>query len=88
MKKQASKKELIFAPNLNMFCEDNNNTIFIEINQIDSCYIDNKTNYSIQITADNKQISLTFDAKELLSCLNKNTINELKENLKQQIDNL
>jgi hypothetical protein len=88
MKKQAPKKELIFAPNLNMFCEDNNNTIFIEINQIESCYIDNKTNYSIQITADNKQISLTFDAKELLSCLNKNTINELKENLKQQIDNL
>jgi hypothetical protein len=38
--------------------------------------------------ADNKQISITFDAKELLSCLNKNTINELKENLKNEIDNL
>jgi hypothetical protein len=88
MKKQEPKKEIIFAPNRNMFCEDNNNTIFIEINEIDVSYIDNKTNWNIQITADNKQISLSFDGKELLSCLNKHTINELKENLKQQIDNL
>lgn len=88
MKKQALKKEFIFAPNQNVFFKDTENNIEIEINEIDSCFINNKTNFSIQISADNMLISLTFDAKELLSCLNKNTINELKENLKQQIDNL
>lgn len=86
MKKQAPKKEFIFAPNNNMYCKEDNH-IFIEINEIDSCYID-KTNFNIQITADNHFIGFTFDAKELLSILNKNAINQLKENLKEQIDNL
>jgi hypothetical protein len=69
-----------------MYCKEDNH-IFIEVNEIDSCYID-KTNFCIQITADNYFIGFRFDAKELLCCLNKNSILELKEILKNEIDNL
>ena len=86
MKKQAPKKEFIYAPNRNMYSKEDNH-LFIEINEIDSCYID-KTTFAIQITADNHSIAFYFDAKELLNCLNKLTILQLKENLKEQIDNL
>ena len=70
------------------FIFEENNIITLSISSIDCCYIDNKINFTMQILAEKKEIFLTFDAKELLMCLSKNTINELKENLKTQIDNL
>ena len=86
MKFSLSKGEFIFAQNRNFLSEDEN-VIFIEINDIDTCYID-KTSFNMQLTAEKKQIILNFEAKELLSCLNKNIINDLKENLKNEIENL
>ena len=86
MKKQAPKKEFIYAPNRNMYSKEDNH-LFIEINEIDSCYID-KTTFAIQITADNHSIAVYFDGKELLNCLNKRVILELKENLINEINNL
>lgn len=76
-----------YSYNCNMFYTDDDIN-FIVINDVACCYIDNKTNFTMQILVENKEFFLTFTAKELLMCLNKNTINELKENLKQQIDNL
>lgn len=73
--------------NFNTIYQDSKK-IDIEIYNIDSVYINAENNFGICIEVENLNIFLTFDAKELLSCLNKKTINELKEKLKAQIDNL
>ena len=76
------------AYNWNMYHEDNDHNITIDIEEVSSCFIDEKLIYCMHIEADNKDIFINFNAKELLTCLNKRVINELKENLKEQIDNL
>jgi transcriptional regulator len=94
MKKLTKKEQdlannnIKIAYNQNMYYEDDDNNITIEVNEVTSCFIDYKLIYCLHIEADNKDIFINFDAKELLTCLNKRVINELKENLKEQIDNL
>ena len=56
MKKQNQKKEFMYAPNKNMYTKEDNH-LFIEINEIDSCFID-KTTFAIQITEDNHSIAV------------------------------
>lgn len=78
-----------YSYNCNMFYEDKENNITqIEVNEVECCFIDRQVNFTMQILAEKKEIYLTFSAKELLSCLNKLIILQLKENLKIEIDNL
>lgn len=94
--KKLTKKEQDLANNLinnkiayncNMCYEENNN-IHLDIEEIDSSYIIDKTYFGLHITADNKDIFIHINAKELLTCLSTKRILELKENLKIEIDNL
>ena len=63
------------------------NDHYLEINTFESFYIDkNRLHFFIKIHEQN--FSLNIDAKELLEFLNKNTILEIKEKLKKEIDNL
>jgi hypothetical protein len=63
------------------------NDHYLEINTIESFYIDKaRVHFFIQIHEQN--YSFNFDSKELLEFLNKNTILNIKEKLKIEIDNL
>ena len=60
---------------------------YLDINTIESFYID-KSRLHFCIKIHEQEFNLNFDAKELLEFLNKNTILEIKEKLKKEIDNL
>jgi hypothetical protein len=63
------------------------NLNYLDINTIESFYID-KSRLHFSIKIHEQEFNLNFDAKELLEFLNKNTILEIKEKLKKEIDNL